>query len=147
MKRFQTASECLRATDPIVFHSFCKAIIFSVVLFQSVLSFNASAFHTRLFQCEILFHLVLYILVEFAFAVEINVAGCAETFEYLHVRFLRGEADRFPFVLQGNYFLIFSSQSLNDFKAGKSMFSICSQMAVLASRFSCSFAFNPSKCS
>ena len=70
--------------------------------------FQCFGFFTQgFFQCEILFHLVLYILVEFAFAVEINVAGCAETFEYLHVRFLRGEADRFPFVLQGNYFLIF----------------------------------------
>lgn len=147
MKRFQTASECLRATDPIVFHSFARRSSFGCALPVRTV-FQCFGFFTQgFFQCEILFHLVLYILVEFAFAVEINVAGCAETFEYLHVRFLRGEADRFPFVLQGNYFLIFSSQSLNDFKAGKSMFSICSQMAVLASRFSCSFAFNPSKCS
>lgn len=147
MKRFQTASECLRATDPIVFHSFARRSSFRLCSSSPYCLLMLRLFHTRLFQFEILFHLVLYILVEFAFAVEINVAGCAETFEYLHVRFFRGEADRFPFVLQGNYFLIFSSQSLNDFNAGKSMFSICSQIAVLASRFSCSFAFNPSKCS
>lgn len=147
MKRFHTTSECLRATEPIVFHSFWRAIIFqsysSILRCLSVLPLS----HTRLFQFEILFHLFLDILVESAFLVEIYITGSAEAFENLYIGFFGAKPIVFHLSCKAITSLFFSSQSLNVFKASKSIPSISSQIAVFATRFSCSFDFSDSKCS
>ncbi len=78
----------------------------SAVVFQSVLSFRASAFsHKARFFSKIPVHAFFQGFEEFSFLLEELVTCFAEAFEYLHVHLLRGKTDGFPFILQGNDFL------------------------------------------
>ena len=146
MKRFQIRSELWKETCPIVFHSFCKAIIFSVVSFQSVLSFKASAFSQSLRFFSKFSSISLFMALKNSdFLAKNTLQAARKRSKILVLCFLGVKPIVFHFFCISKTSLAFFSQSLALFNNVQSILSTASQRAVFSCRFTSSFSFCSSK--
>ena len=145
MKRFHTASLCFFTTGPTVFHSFCSSTRASVVFFQSVESFRASAFsHNSVFLARFAANWSFISLKNSAFLAKNSSHDFLKRANSSEFSFLAAKPIFFHSACNSIIWFVALSQAAYDLNSSGFIDSIFSHNASFASAllFSCSFRFS-----